>query len=276
MLNLRPRRISVGISPGSVVVSATQGVWRRKSQIVAGRTVAPDKLGVLQHLCDLLAALVAEHGLQGSSARLVLSDALVRLWLVEPPANVGALSDLKAAASSRFQSLFGESPSTWDIRGDWQADRPFVASALPQVWLQALNGVLQTSRLQAEAISPHSVVALNRWSHRMTAGSWLFLYQDRRVTLLILDAQSALAGLRHVQCGPQEIADEFSCSQFLRLQAMLMGVPMPPVIYIPDLIMELGWVRYARGAQPQYRVLQKALPEDGLLSSAAALALAGA
>jgi hypothetical protein len=130
MFKRRPSRISVGISPGSVVVSATQGVWRRKSQIVAGRTVAPDKLGVFQHLCDMLSSMVTEHGLQGSTASIVMSDALVRQWLVDPPSNVGSLDDLRAAAASRFQSLFGESPVQWDIRADLQSGRPFVAAAL--------------------------------------------------------------------------------------------------------------------------------------------------
>jgi hypothetical protein len=151
-----------------------------------------------------------------------------------------------------------------------------VAAALPQVYIQALNTTLKACSLQADSICPQTVVALNRWGSRLAAGSWLVLYQDGRATILVLDSQAALAGLRQVQCGAQEIANEPSFTQFLQLQSMLMGVPLPPIIQIPDLIMELAWVRYARGTQPQFRVLQKSLPNDGLLSSGAALALAGA
>ena len=275
MLKLKPKRIRVGISPGSVVVTASQGFWRPTNQIVAGRSVPADKIGVFQHLCDMLATMVNEHGLQGCTASLVISDALVRQWLVDPPSNPGSLDDLRAAAASRFQSLFGESPATWEIRGDWQSARPFVASALPQAHVQALNTTLKACRLQADSICPQTVVSLNRWCKRLMAGSWLVLYQDGRATILVIDGAGELAGLRQVQCGPQEIANEPSFTQFLRLQAMLMGMPLPSIIQIPDLVMELGWIRYARGAQPQYRVLQKVLPQDGLLSSGAALALAG-
>jgi hypothetical protein len=276
MLKLRPKRIRVGISPSSVVVTTTQGLWRQTNQIIAGRSVPADKMGVFQHLCDMLSGMVTEHGLQGSTASIVMSDALVRQWLVDPPSNVGSLDDLRAAAASRFQSLFGESPVQWDIRADWQSGRPFVAAALPQVYVQALNTTLKACSLQADSICSQTVVALNRWGSRLAGGSWLVLYQDGRATILVLDSEAALAGLRQVQCGPQEIDSEPSFTQYLQLQAMLMGVPLPPIIQIPDLITELGWVRYARGTKPQYRVLQKELPKDGLLSSSAALALAGA
>jgi len=276
MLKLRPKRLRVGISPSSVVVTATQGLWRRTNQIVAVRSVQAEKMGVFQHLCDMLSGMVTDHGLQGSTVSLVISDALVRQWLVEPPSNVGSLDDLRAAAASRFQSLFGELPVQWEIRADWQSVRPFVAAALPQVYVQALNTTLKACSLQADSICSQTVVALNRWGSSLSANSWLVLYQDDRATILVVDSQAALAGLRQVQCGPQEIANESSFTQFLQLQAMLMGVPLSPIIQIPDLITELAWVRYARGTKPQFRALQKALPKDGLLSSGAALALAGA
>ena len=276
MLKLRPKRIRVGISPGSVVVTASQGLWRQTNHIVAVRSVPAEKTGVFQYLCDMLSGIVTEHGLQSSTASLVISDALMRQWLVEPPSNVSSLDDLRAAAASRFQSIFGESPVQWEIRADWQSARPFLAAGLPQVYVQALNTSLNACRLQAESICQQTVVALNRWGSRLSAGSWLVLYQDGRATILVLDGQAALAGLRQVQCGPQEIANESSFTQFLQLQAMLMGVPLPPIIQIPDLIMELAWLRFVKGTQPQFRVLQKALPKDGLLSSGAALALAGA
>ena len=276
MLKLKPKRIRVGISPGSVVVTATEGFWRKSNQIVAGRGVPLDRLGIFQHLCDMLSTMVHEHGLQGSTASLVISDALVRQWLVDPPLNPSNLDDLRAAAASRFQLLFGESPANWEIRGDWQSQRPFVAAALPNAYVLALNTTLNACRLQADSICPQTVVSLNRWGSRLLAGSWLVLYQDGRATIVVIDGAAELAGLRQVQCGPHEIASEPNFTQFLRLQAMLMGVPLPPIIQIPDLIMELGWIRYARGAQPQYRVLQKVLPHEGLLTSGAALALAGA
>ena len=97
-------------------------------------------LAIAEHRCDLFApdalasalrALFADVSPAGWPLGVVLADELVRLWQVAPPPGATRLGDLEAAATLRFQHLFGASPLEWRISADWDAARPFLAAAAP-------------------------------------------------------------------------------------------------------------------------------------------------
>jgi hypothetical protein len=144
-----------------------------------------DQRGVLKHLCDQLTALVKENGLRNASAKLVLSDALARFWMVQPPLNASTMSDLQAATAARFQTLYGESPSQWTIQADYQHDRPYLAAAIPSAWLEAIEAVKRDFHMKINEIAPQSVVAYNRWHHLLQAGSWLVNHQEGKIAIAI-------------------------------------------------------------------------------------------
>ena len=78
---------------------------------------------------------------KGGTAALdvVLSDDVVKLFVVDPPAGLTRFSDLEAVATVRFEELFGLEAAEWRISADWHAQRRFMASAAPRWLLAALD-----------------------------------------------------------------------------------------------------------------------------------------
>jgi hypothetical protein len=132
------------------------GILRKSTQVVAEKILPLDQRGVFKQLCDQLSALLKDNGLRNASAKIVLSDALARMWVVDPPLNTSSLSDLQAAAAARFQVLYGETPAQWVIQADYQADRTFLAAAMPSAWLEAIEVVRRDFQLKINEIAPLS------------------------------------------------------------------------------------------------------------------------
>jgi len=277
MLNISSPQICIGITPSSIAIARVTGILRKSNQIVAEKMLPLDQRGVLKHLCDQLSALIKDNGLRNSSAKLVLSDALARFWMVQPPLNASTMSDLQAATAARFQTLYGESPSQWTIQADYQHDRPYLAAAIPSAWLEAIEAVKRDFHMKINEIAPQSVVAYNRWHHLLQAGSWLVNHQEGKIAIAITGEKKHIIGYRHIQCRSQDIADESSFTYFLRQQALLMSIPLSNIICFPNLTHELSWLKFARVGQPNYRVLQKKLFDNlNTVSSGVDLALTGA
>ena len=78
---------------------------------------------------------------KGGTAALdvVLSDDIIKLFVVDPPAGLTRFSDLEAVATVRFEELFGLEAAEWRISADWHAQRRFMASAAPRWLLAALD-----------------------------------------------------------------------------------------------------------------------------------------
>jgi len=250
---------------------------RKSNQVVAEKMLPLDQRGVFKHLCDQLSTLLKDNGLRNASAKLVLSDALARMWVVDPPINASAMSDLQAATAARFQTLYGESPSQWTIQADYQHDRPYLAAAIPTAWLEAIEVVKRDYQLSINEIAPQSVVAYNRWHHLLQAGSWLVNHQEGKIAIAITCGKKLIIGYRHIQCRPQDISDESSFTHFLRQQALLMSIPLSSNICFPNLTNELSWLKFSRAGQPNYRVLQKKSFDNlNSVSNGVDLALTGA
>ena len=277
MLNVSSPQICIGITPSSIAITRVNGILRKSTQVVAEKILPLDQRGVFKQLCDQLSALLKDNGLRNASAKIVLSDALARIWVVDPPLNTSSLSDLQAAAAARFQVLYGETPAQWVIQADYQADRTFLAAAMPSAWLEAIAVVRRDFQLKINEIAPQSVVAYNRWHHLLQAGAWLVNHQEGKIAIAITGGKKHIIAYRHIQCRPQDIADESSFTQFLRQQALLMSIPLSGSICFPNLTHELSWLKFSRAGQPNYRVLQKkAFDHLNAVSNGVDLALTGA
>jgi len=119
-----------------------------------------------------LSALFADHAPAGWTVSVVLADELIRLWQVTPPQEATRMGDLEGAAALRFQHLFGAPPAEWVIRADWDAVKPFLASAAPLNLLDGLQLAAETHRFHLVDIRPQFVAALNQWRQARRAGAW--------------------------------------------------------------------------------------------------------
>jgi hypothetical protein len=131
-----------------------------------------------------LAALVEQHGLKGRRLALLVDDESTRLWQVVPPAAVVRPADLDAAAIVRFRALYGEPPASWRLAVDRDADRPFMAAALPQALLDGLLDAAAAAGMPVVSVGSRFVAAWNRQGGAPGAqATWLALCHDGVLTL---------------------------------------------------------------------------------------------
>ena len=119
-----------------------------------------------------LRALFAGHAPAGWPVTVVLADELARLWQVAPPAGATRLGDLEAAATLRFQHLFGAAAGDWRISADWDAADPFLAAAVPGALLDALLLGAREHRFHLVEACPQFVASLNGWRRARRPGAW--------------------------------------------------------------------------------------------------------
>lgn len=182
-----------------------------------------------------LRALLGEHGLQGWPTRFVLADELVRLWRVTPPQGAARHDDLEAAASLRFQALYGEAPAAWQVTADWRADAPFFAAAVPRALLAALLGVAEECRLAVVAIEPRFVSAWNRWRGALRAGAWFGVVEGGLLTLAAVAQGTQDDGVRALRmlALPAGAADEQGwLSRAVQREALLLDLAPPTLLQL--------------------------------------------
>jgi hypothetical protein len=148
MLKWIHSNLTISLSSQAFVLHQHTRWWSKTSQLVT-QNLAPAKTGDnFQSHCEQMARAIQANNLTGCATTLVISDELVRQWVVEPPQNVESLDDLKAAVSARFQALYGDSPAAWQIEADWKIDSPFLASAIPKNLAVALDGLAKKCLLE--------------------------------------------------------------------------------------------------------------------------------
>lgn len=182
-----------------------------------------------------LRALLGEHGLQGWPTSFVLADELVRLWRVTPPQGAARHDDLEAAASLRFQALYGEAPSAWQVTADWRADAPFFAAAVPRALLAALLGVAEECRLAVVAIEPRFVSAWNRWRGALKSGAWFGVVEGGLLTLAPVAQGTQDDGVRALRmlALPAGAAEEQGwLTQAVQREALLLDLAPPTLLQL--------------------------------------------
>lgn len=146
-------------------------------------------------LAPALRKLLAEGGHARWPLSIVLSDELVRLWRVTPPAGTARIADLEAAAALRFQTLYGEPAAPWRVSAAWDPGRPFLAAAVGRALLSLLEQGAAERQLGIVEAVPQFVAALNQWRRALRPGAWFALVHERVLTLAAIDG-GALAAVR--------------------------------------------------------------------------------
>ena len=187
----------------------------------------PDALGAQ------IASALEAAGVARMAVHATIADDLVRYFIVTPPANGASMQDLRAAASVRFQTLYGESLSDWQLAADWQAAAPFLACAVAQRLHAALQIAVTAQRGCLVAVTPDFVAAWNRSRRRLGVDAWLATLRDDVLTLGLVarERKPRLAAVRTLA-----MPDALPSMAWLREQiaraALLDNLPAPAALHI--------------------------------------------
>jgi len=227
MPRLPGQSLRLGLGHDSLALVRVGRVFGRGATVLAEARLADahDSASLRQGL----RALLAEVRVTGWPLSVVLADELVRMWQVAPPPNAARPADLEAAASMRYQALFGAPSGGWKIAADWQATRPFLAAALPLALIGVLEEAAREARCHLVEIVPQFVAAMNAWRRQHRPGAWFGLVHGQILTLAAYDGR-ALAALRTAVVPPG--ADREWLESHVAREALRVGVGRPERVQV--------------------------------------------
>ncbi|MFP5393265.1 MAG: hypothetical protein ACLGI6_17225 [Gammaproteobacteria bacterium] len=247
--------LRIGVSARAVALVAASRFGRGQGVVLAEQRCAD---AAIDTIGATVRALLADAACDGWPTAIVVADDMARMWQVTPPPDSARLADLQAAAGLRFQHLYGEAPSAWQIAADYDSVRSFMAAALPRQLLALLAQAASAHRLRVVEINPQFVSSWNRWRRAVVPGAWYGLVHDNVLTLSAGGAPRALPLPLH--------ADAAWLALQLEREALRLGVPAPAHLFVS------GAVPPKWADNPACTVLGPALE----LSAAARLAATGA
>ena len=221
--------------------------WRgdRVTQL-ATQAIAPSGEHPFDAIANALRALLGELEAGGWPVSFTLADELTRMWRVTPPPGAARLADMEAAAGLRFQSLYGEPPSAWQVSADWDVAKPFFAAAVPRALLALLQLVAQEFKLSVVAIEPRFVGAWNRNRRAIKQGAWFGIVHDNLLTLAAIEAQGqAVRAIRPLPI--PHGADQYWLTQTLQREALLLDIAAPELLQVCGAA-PAAWTKPATGA----------------------------
>lgn len=229
--------LRIEVAPHAVSVQRVSR-WRLPGRTAAAGADAPATQAIAssaEHPFDAIASalrvLLAELDVAGWPASFVLADELTRMWRVTPPPDAARMADLEAAAGLRFQALYGEAPSAWQLAADWNAAQPFFAAAMPRALLAVLSAVARDGKLAIVAIEPRFVNAWNRGRKGLKPGAWFGHVHDNLLTLGAAEADGRqLRAIRPLPLPPA--VDHAWLTQTLQREALLLDMEAPALLQV--------------------------------------------
>jgi hypothetical protein len=213
--------LRLGVAPDGLALVRT-GFWpHERAQLLDQVRFAAIGQDAIAREVD---ALLAAHRGAGWTLRVVLSDELVRLWQVSPPAGAARMADLEAACALRYQALFGVGLAGWRLSADWSATRPFLAAAMPNALLERLAQACADQRFRLIEVVPQFVAALNRFRSMRRPGAWFGLVHGGVLSVAAFDG-ALLAGVRTAPI--PEGADRDWLESHVAREALRMGLGRP-------------------------------------------------
>lgn len=221
--------LRVTISRRALRLERIERRWRGQSVTVLADVSLGDDAGhaalAYEPLASGLRAALKRAQCRRMSTHIVLADELVRYFMVTPPQNAGSLRDCRAAAQMRFQSLYGEATTAWQIQADWDARVPFLACAIPTSFLNALQAVLADRQLALAELTPRFVAAWNRSHGKLHDDAWLGVVHERGMTVGAIH-DGRLRAVRSLDGMPEDFSAERLHGMIAR-EALLLNLPMP-------------------------------------------------
>jgi hypothetical protein len=261
MLKWTHSNLTISLNSQAFVLHQYTKWWSKTSQLVIQNLAPATTVEGFQSHCEQMARVIHANNLTGCATTLVISDELVRQWVVEPPQNVESLDDLRAAVSARFQTLYGDSPAAWQIEADWKTDSPFLASAIPKNLAVALDGLAKKCHLKWRQIAPHSVMLFNRWRNILPPNTWMVTFENGRLSLTVTNAQRVVCAYRHIPCEMDEITSEQNFIKLLNRESLRMNLPSPKQVYFPRIWNEFNWLEHTTDKNVSFKVLSVIYPD---------------
>ncbi|HEY5800534.1 MAG TPA: hypothetical protein VIT92_09955 [Burkholderiaceae bacterium] len=256
-------QVHVAIAPRGITVWRADGLLRKRYTQVADIALAP---GTSTESLQLqLSVLLQDTGCAALPASFVIDDAMARLFMVTPPANAASLADCHAAAQLRLLQLYGDTAGSHALRCDWRRNEAFLACALPQTLIAALE---QTARGPILQIAPHFVRSWNQHRGKLKAKAWFAVATQDMLTLAPL-AQGQLHAVRALPLPPGAWHQTDWLVRQVHMEALRLDLPVPDLLQIcgplpgHDAILHIGALQCIRLASP------------GLPATASGLHLAG-
>jgi hypothetical protein len=201
--------------------------WRQPAVSLLGHIAfVEDISNSVRQLSAQIDQILAVSQCRHLATNVILANDLLRFCMVTPPANAIRLADCKAAADIRFQTLYGESASTWQIDADWQIRRPFLACAVPRGLLANINEMFSTCGLPLVEIAPQFIAAWNRWQSSIRPGAWFGVVGNGLVTFAALH-QGNMHSVRSVPLAVPNQIDPFFLHDHLMREALRLHIPLP-------------------------------------------------
>lgn len=226
MRKLFGKALRIGLSHNGVTLLQMSGMLRPRIEILADQPCPPTTPSSLDLSIARLADILAEHKCTGLPATVILTDELVRLFMVTPPQNASRLADCMTAAEMRFRTLYGEASSDWQIESDWQPHRPFLACALPKSLIAALRGMASQHRLTLVEIIPQFIAAWNGWHAALDGSSWFGVAHENTLTIGAIQ-QKTLHAVRSTSAPAESWSDQEWLSSYIEREALRLNLPMP-------------------------------------------------
>jgi hypothetical protein len=239
MLNLFGDSLCIGVSKTGIALLQAGG--RRRSNVAVltdSPMPAPVNASFDQHALLLRDALT-ENPRPGLSTTIVLADEWIRFFMVTPPKNTVRMEDCRAAASMRFQALYGDNFMDWHIEADWNVQHSFLACAIPNTLLKALQEIATQYRLPLVATVPHFASMWNRWRARLNTHAWFGVVHENVLTIGIID-QRRLCAIRATSIPSDAWNDLLWLPEHLSREALRMNIPAPGQFHLCGQLPEAG------------------------------------
>jgi len=245
MLDPHNVRLNIVLSANGIALIRNSGWFKKQHMVLAERVCAEDDLAVQ------LRSMLAESKCERLPTTITLSDAMVRIWMVTPPQNTVRLSDCQAAAAARFQALYGEPMTDWELSADWDPRQPFLACALPRKLLQTLQSIAQERQLTLLEIAPQFIATWNRRHAQLAPDAWLGVLHGHVLTIGAVH-QQRLCGVRVTSLTSESLNDKHWLQQHLKREALRMNLPTPSQLQLCGSA-PAHWVIQTAGAEGAIR-----------------------
>lgn len=132
----------------------------------------------------------------GAQLDILVTDALVRYWILERPAGIASAAELDFYAADRFAEIFGDDPAAWVLRVDPvpRADR-WLACAIPSLFAVDLPQAAAARGWQVRRVQSRFIREFNRHCRALDAEA-AFCVASRECTTIGLIAADKWCGIR--------------------------------------------------------------------------------
>lgn len=226
MLERLTTSLHVALSGHRITLRERRGWPRSTVRVLADQTWMDNLANASDALATRLREVLASTPIAGRTTTAILADDLVRYFIVTPPGNATRLADCKAAAAMRFQALYGEPSTGWQLAADWDAQHPFVACAIPQPLHDSLLNLASDHRLRLVHIEPAFVATWNQWRRRLSSDAWFGVVSGQFLTIGMISGQR-LCAVRATPISLEVWQDTNCFSEHIAREALLLGLPLP-------------------------------------------------